>query len=243
MSSGLNEFQIGFEISPIIFTNGIAADLPNGQLPIIAITQNKDFDNGLLSGSLDIPLSEYFATFKPISGGQLVNNQIGMYPFANQTVAANAIITQPIAISLLMICPARGVGGYANKLQTITALKQAFDQHNNLGGTYTIATPAYVYSECIMTSFRDVSPGESKQSQMEWQIDFLRPLLTQEDAQQVMNSLMAKINGGLPQSEDPTWSGNENASDPIMGSFPGVTASDNLVGSSVRITNDQSLVA
>lgn len=243
MNGGLYDFQLGFEVSPIIFTNGIAQELPNGQMPIISITQSGDYDGGLLNGSLSLNLEDYFAIFKPLPGGQLVSNQIGTYPFANQTVAANAIITQPIMISMLMICPARGIGGYQTKLETITALKQAFEQHNSLGGTYTIATPAYIYSECIMVGFRDVSSGESKQAQMEWQIDFMRPLLTEEDAEQVMNSLMAKIDGGLPQSAEPSWSGNENSTDPIMGSFPGVAGSDNLVGSSVRVTNDQSLVA
>ena len=242
MNGGLSDFQLGFEISPIIFVNGIAEGLPNSQMPIISITQNQDYDGGLLNGSLSLNLADYFAVFKPLPGGQLVNNQIGTYPFANQTVAANAIITQPTMISMLMICPARGFGGYQAKLETVTALKQAFDQHNNLGGTYTIATPAFIYSECVMLGFRDVSTGDSKQSQMEWQLDFMRPLLTEEDAEQVMNSLMAKIDGGLPQADEPAWSGNENSTDPIMGAFPGVAASKNLIGSAIRATTNQNLV-
>lgn len=244
MNTGLSDFQLGFEISPILFSGGIAEGLNNGIMPIIAITQAQDYDGGLLNGSLSLNLDSYFANFKPIAGGQLVSNTIGMYPFANQTVAANAIISQPVAISMLMICPARGIGGYQRKLETLTALKQAFDQHNSLGGTYIVVTPSYVYESCVMTGFRDVGLGESKQVQTEWQLDFLRPLLTEEDAAIAMNSLMSKIDGGLPQtSSEPTWSGNENSTDPVMGNFPGVVGSENLIGSSVRYTNDQSLVA
>lgn len=242
MTPGLAEYKLGFELSPIIFTNGIAQDLPNSQLPIISILQNKDFENGLLDGTYSLDFNDYFANFKPMVGAQLVNNQIGLYPFANQTVAANAIVTQPLTISMLMTCPARpSNGGYFGKLQILTALKQAIEQHNNDGGTYTIVTPSFIYSECVMTGFVDVSGGDTRQIQTDWRLDFMRPLLTEEDAEQAMNSLMNKIDGGLPIDGEPSWSGPDNQNDPITGNQPGVVTSDNLRGSSINVFSNQAL--
>ncbi|MES2048851.1 MAG: hypothetical protein V4447_10650 [Pseudomonadota bacterium] len=200
-------FQLGFEISPIILVGGIAAAIPGNMLPIIAITQASSFVLGLLQGNADLNPDNYFARFMPVAGGTLINNQIGQYPFANQTVAANAIVSQPNTISMEMICPVREAGGYTAKLTTITALKQTLDNHIAAGGTFTIATPAYIYTNCVLLQMRDVTGGDTKQKQAVFQFDFMKPLLTLEDATTATNSLMSKIANGLPQSGQPTWSG------------------------------------
>lgn len=232
MSAGRTAFQLGYQVSPIILTGGIAALIPGGMLPIVAITQAPSFVNGLLQGNLSPSLDDYFAQFEPVPGGTLVDNQIGQYPFANQQVAANAIIAQPLHVSLNMVCPVREAGGYVAKLATFGALKAALDAHNGSGGTYTVVTPAYIYTNCVMTGMRDVSGAESKQRQFMWQLDFTKPLVALDTAQNLANSLMARIGGQLPIDGQPTWSGLATAvgntvSNAVQGVIP---AASNLFG-------------
>jgi hypothetical protein len=197
--AGAQAYQLAFRLSPIILTGGIAAFVPGGMLPIISITEALNFTIGLLSGSEDLSLDNFFANFLPLDGATLIDNAIGQYPFANQAVAANAIIAQPLSISMLMLCPARGPAGYASKTATMMALQTALAQHNNSGGTYTVATPTYFYTNCLMTGMRSVAPpAQTKQLQSAFQIDFKQPLLTLQAANQALNAMMGRISEGLP---------------------------------------------
>jgi hypothetical protein len=196
--AGAISYQLAFEVSPIILTNGIATFM-GGMLPIIALTQSVDFLTGLLNGNANPDLDSYFAQFMPLPGATLIDNKIGMYPFANQAIAANAIISQPLVVSLQMIVPARSNGsGVWSKLATMTALQFSLSQHNSLGGTYIVATPSYFYTNCIMTGMRDVSGGETKQAQYRWQLDFVQPLITLAQANQVQSQAMSLISNGAP---------------------------------------------
>jgi hypothetical protein len=230
-------FKLGYEISPIILTGGIAALIPGGMLPIVAITEAANFTLGLLHGSLDINLDNYFAHFKPAPGSMLANNQIGSYPFANQVIAANSIIAQPLPVSLLMSCPANTAGGYVSKLLTMSALKTVLASHSFSGGTYTVATPSYIYTGCILTGLRDVSSSGSKQSQTEWQWDFSQPLISQAGAAQALNGLLSKIGGGLPQTGIPSWSGiASTVGSTASGAVSSVvTGAQNLVGTRISM--------
>lgn len=221
MNPGLAAYKLSFQLSPIIFTNGIASAIPGGMLPIIAITEALNFTEGLLSGGDNINLDDFFANFEPLSGASLVDNQLGKYPFANQAVAANAIIAQPLVISLRMIVPVRNSLGYPTKTATMLALQAAISKHNGSGGTYIVATPSFFYTDCIMTGMRDASSGASKQAQNAWQIDFEKPLLTLAQAQISMNSLMSKISSGAQISGQPAWSGLS----PTVGVPPSLAAS------------------
>jgi hypothetical protein len=223
MSIGQAAFRLAFQISPIILTGGSAASIPGGMLPIVALTEAANFVTGLLSGGDAFDLDNFFAHFQPVQGGTLIDNDVATYPFANQAVAANAIIANPLRLSVQMLCPARGELGYASKLATITALQAALAAHNNAGGTYIVATPAFFYTNCLLLNLRDISGSESNQVQSRWQFEFFKPLLTLEDAQNAQNSLMSKISGGTPIDGDPTWSS--------LSSNVGSTAS--LVGSAV----------
>ena len=107
-SAGGIAFRMAYELSPIIFTNGIASQI-GGALPIILITQALSFIEGALSGGSDLDLDDFFAHFQPLPGSKLASNQYAQVPFANQAVAANARIKQPTSISLRMICLKRGV--------------------------------------------------------------------------------------------------------------------------------------
>src|ERR1700761_3842625 len=184
-------WRLAFECSPILLVDGIAAGITDtgGTLPIIAITEAAHFLSDILSGASNIELDDFFAHFQPMPGGTLIDNQIGTYPFANQQVAANAIIAQPLALSMQMICPARDAFGYPLKLATMITLQTVLYNHNAQGGTYTVLTPSYVYTNGIMTGMRDISSQNTKQVQNTWQLDFLFPLLTVEDAAGVQNGL------------------------------------------------------
>lgn len=204
----LDAWKMSFQLSPIILTGGIAGNIPGGMLPIISLTEGLNFTRGLLSGKISLTnLDEYFATFQPLPGATLISNQVGTYPFANQAVAANAIIAQPLSVSMLMTAPARGPAGYAVKLATMIALQATLASHNNSGGTYTVVTPSYIYTDCLMLDMREAQGGGTKQPQVNWQIDFTRPLLTLQEAQSVQNSLMSRITSGVPIQGQPSWSG------------------------------------
>jgi len=214
MNLGKSIYQLAYEKSPIFLTDGIAEYVPGKILPLIAITQAASpigtIQSGgplgdVLSGNLGVNFDDFYATFKPMAGATLHSNQIGSYPFANQRTAANAIIAQPLQISMHMNCSPRLAGGMVSKLMTATALKNALDNHNFRGGSYTIATPSFLYQGCIMTSFKDITSGESKHVQTDWQIDFVQPLLSQKEANLYQNALMSKITSGLPAGV--LWSG------------------------------------
>lgn len=198
MTPGLAAFRLSFQLSPIILTGGITSAVPGGMLPIISLTEALNFTTGLLSGGDNVDLDSFFANFQPLPGSTLIDQQIGKYSFANQQVAANAVIAEPLVISLRMIIPVRGEGAYAAKLATMLALRATLAQHNSMGGTYTVATPAGFYDNLVMRGLRDVSDPSSKQAQNAYQWDFEQPLLTQAQAAQAQNSAMSKISNGLP---------------------------------------------
>src|ERR1700722_16646450 len=134
MSPEEAQFKMSFQISPIILTNGIADQMSGGLLPIIAITQADDYENGLLSSAVDIDLDDFFAAFRPAAGSKLISNQYGRYPFANQQVAANAVIVQMLNVSLIMDIPVREGSSYFDKLSKLSGLRAALSQHALLGG-------------------------------------------------------------------------------------------------------------
>lgn len=202
-STGRSAFKLAYEISPIILVNGLAQNIPGGLLPIMALTEVLD-----IAGALN---QEFFASYRPLPGSTLEAWQAAEYPFANLKVAANAVVQQPLNISMLMVCPSQTDGGYILKQAIMTALKTALDTHILAGGTFTVITPAYTYTNCLMTNFRDISPPSDKQVQLMYQMDFVQPLIQQGTLQQTLNGLMNKLAGGLPTStSDATslsWSG------------------------------------
>jgi hypothetical protein len=228
ISAGLSVFKLSFEISPIILVGGVAANIPGGgMLPIVAITQALSFVGGLLSGGDDLTdLDDFFAHFVPLPGSTLGEQQIGKYPFANQAVAANAVIRQPLNISLRMICPARDESGYAVKTATMQALKSTLDLHNGSGGTYVVATPSYFYTNCVFLRLFDVSSADDKQVQNTYQWDFEVPLLTLQDAQNAQGNLMNQISNGTAITGSPAWSGlGPTVGNPASGNAPNVVGS------------------
>ena len=69
----------------------------------------------------------------------------------------------------------------AVKSATMSGLKAALDAHNNLGGTYTVFTPAFTYYDMLMLNLSDISTPQSPLPQNTWKWDFRKPLVTQAD--------------------------------------------------------------
>jgi hypothetical protein len=102
-----------------------------------------------------------------------------------------------------MICPAGNQGGYSAKSSIMTTLQSTLALHNNMGGTYSVVTPARIYTFCIMTGMRDISDAGSNQPQFMWQLDFLQPLVSQAAATAALNGLMTKLSNGSAPSGTP----------------------------------------
>jgi hypothetical protein len=204
--AGITEFQLSFQVSPIMLTHGIADNFEGGMLPIISITDSADFESILQAGPA-VPLDDFFAQYIPVDA-LMVENDIAQYPFANQSVAANAIIVGPLALSLRMICPVKDQGGYKSFIATMSNLQSQLAKHNLAGGTYTVATPAMYYTECLLRRLVQISGGPM-QAMQEWRWDFFQPLLTLAQAAQSQNNLMQKLSNGTAFRGEPAWSGAE----------------------------------
>lgn len=232
VSSGLVQYALSYGVSPVYLSGGIAGNLGGGMLPLINLLQAQAFPNVTGPGAFTFSYDDAFAQFIPMPGASLIANQVGEYPFANQATAANAIITQPLNISLQMICPARQPGDAFNKAMVIGALVAALNQHILSGGLFAVATPAYFYDNCVMTGMRDISGGESKQPQWRWQLDFRQPLVTQQQAQTVHNALMSKLASGAQVTPNANgvipWSGAAaGVGDPNSGQAPSYVPASN----------------
>jgi hypothetical protein len=213
------KFKTSFQLSPIILTGGIAS-AQGGGIPIINLTSpgsgvpgntvnlqslaNSASGN---AGTVSSQLDRYFFNWDVVQGGTLINNQIAKFPFLNQAVAANAIIAQPLNISLRATCPAGDQYTWAQKASIISALQATLSQHNNLGGLYTVCTPGYIYQNCILVLVRDVSGNDTKQPQYAWQFDFEQPLVSLQAATQAQNNLMSQFTKQTPTTGNPSWPG------------------------------------
>lgn len=195
-------YDLAFQVSPIILVGGAYGQ---GAMPIIGLLgQLAALGQGIFTSGLNTQSA--FATFLPLPGSTLINNTVGKYPFANQQVAGNAIIQQPLNLSMRMICPVKDRGGYLTKLAILTSLQTSLQAHCAAGGTFNIATPAFIYTNCILTGMADVTSGTTAQKQVEFQLDFEQPLITQADATAALNTLMGKLAGGQ-QVTSSNWSG------------------------------------
>ena len=203
-------YQLAFEISPIFLTGGIATSIINsatasvglstsagvGALPIVALTQAPSFVTGILTGNPPTDLDTYFARFVPLPGSTLIDNDISTYPFANQSIAANAIIAKGLVQSFEMICPATSATPYVVKLATMMMLKASLAQHCQQGGLFTLLTNAGLSNNWILKRVVDISSGDTNQRQWRYQLDFFAPLITLAQAQTAQNNSMSAITNG-----------------------------------------------
>jgi hypothetical protein len=188
-TAGETVFKTAFEISPIILQDGLAL-FAGGYLPLTLITEIIDFP-GLSS-------KQFFAHYKPLAGSTLSEWNVAEYPFVNLQMAANAQIQMPLKVSMLMTAPAQNNGGMLFKQAIFTALKIALENHVQMGGTFIVLTPAYTYTNCLLTSLRDVTSPSDKQVQTVYQWDFVQPLITQSAAAQIVGQFVNGMAGGTP---------------------------------------------
>ena len=229
ISPGYVAWKVAFQLSPILFVGGITGNL-GVPLPIVAFTEAINLPLGLLSNGENIELDDFFANFQPLPGATLVEQEFGRYPFANQQVATNAVIFQPKHISMLMQVPARNQFGYYEKLAIMELLQATITLHNQLGGSYTILTPSYIYTGCVMKSFRDVTVGASHQVQTTWQLDFEQPLLTADTGGGLvgaLNSLYTNLTNGTQSASVAPLA---TTSTPLSGAAPSVIPSSSSAG-------------
>lgn len=235
MSSGRIAYKVAQELSPLVLTGGLAT-AQGGALPIISITNpliqgitatvNSVTVAGQVTGAANPQLDGTGVNYYPVAGGTLIDNQVAIYPFANQAVAANAIISQPLNISMSMLIPATELLPFSQRLSIMMALVSTLKIHINLGGLFSVITSVYVYTNTILKMMRDVSGGETNQSQYRWQLDFYQPLVTLQAANQAQNGLMQTLTKGTPISGTPSWATGLQINNPtnVQGLVPPATA-------------------
>jgi hypothetical protein len=203
-------YDASFQISPIILSGGLFSSALGGVMALSGLVSTVIND---VTGSDLLPTVRYV----PLPGATVINNTVATYPFANQAVAGNAVIRNPKNVSLLMIAPVNSVGGYLLKMATFMALQSTFEAHTAAGGTFHVLTPSYPYFDCLMTGMTDVTSGEGHQQQIQWQIDFVQPLVTQQQAQTAWNGMMSKISGGQQITSSSWNAAAATAGTPVQG--------------------------
>jgi hypothetical protein len=210
-------YDLAYQQSPIILNGGLFASALGGMAPIQSLL------GGLISdvtGGTDLlPTTK----FVPVPGATAISNTVATYPFANRFVAGNAVIRNPKNISLLMIAPVNSVGGYLLKQATFMALQSTFEAHTAAGGTYHVITPSYPYFDCVMATMTDVTSGGGYQQQIQWQIDFVQPLITQQQAQTAWNGMMSQISGGQQLTTSSWTEAASTAGTPVQGAASAVS--------------------
>jgi hypothetical protein len=197
--AGITAWDYSFRITPIILTGGIASSFPGGAAPIVNFTEPALFTSLISLALGDLGTDNFFAHFQPLPGGTLIENALGEYPFANQAVAANAIITMPLVVPMMMICTVKPGNSYWAKFSIMQALQATLAQHSTMGGTYTVLTPTNQYQNGILMRMADItSGGEGQQPQTRWQLDFRFPLISLQQATQAYNNQMSKLAGATP---------------------------------------------
>lgn len=200
-------YDLTFQVSPIILTGGIASGIIGGMLPISLLLGGLA---GLVQGAISnggITMRDFPWRFLVQPGTQVISQSIGEYPFANRHVAANATIEQPLNISYKLINPVNNAGGYLTKLPLFTSLQSSLVAHNSSGGTYTLIMPSLILQNCVMLDMSDATAGGT-QAQIQWIMNFRKPLISVQAGQQAFNGLMNILSQGQ-QSATGAWSGIE----------------------------------
>jgi len=195
-------YELAFETSPIILNGGLFGA---GMMPLGVVGLVGDLA-GMAAGNSS--LSDYFPDqkFVVMPGATAISYDVAMYPFANREVAANAVIRKPKTVSLMFISPVNSTGGYMLKTALFTLMQTVLEAHITAGGTFHIITPSMIYMDCLLTNVSDITGGEGRQQQIQWQFDFIQPLVSQAGADTAQNVMMNAISGGQ-QITTESWSG------------------------------------
>lgn len=210
-------WDLVYRVSPIILTGGIASSASNSLsitglfgsvfnsltglgIPIATILDPLGLltnPTSIINGSLST--DDLFAHFEPIPGGTVLDFESAKFPFANQSVAANAMIQKELTISLHMECAYRNANSIVSRIATLQAMQATLTQHVVQGGTFTVLTPGAIYSNALLLRITDVTPDPTMpQTAFQW--DFEQPLITTAAAAGASSTLMSKLLGGQQAS-------------------------------------------
>jgi hypothetical protein len=241
------DFQLSYQVCPIVLIGGIAG---TGVLPIASLlnpgqssqnvqevtsaTSDFNVDPTRVSAALD---AFTFGSFRVLPGGTLMDNENAKYPLATMSVAANAIVTNPLRLAVEMVTPASGDVTFSQRLSIFTSLKNVLDHHIAAGGYFNVATPAFIYTGCLLLNLVDASDvPEGAQTQTRWVWNFEQPLITLRQAEAAVNVAMGKVTGqtynaGQPPGKKPLLT---SVSSPSVGQqiTPGA---DNAAGTTQTI--------
>lgn len=193
----LATYKNAYQINPIVLVEGVAG--AGGKTPL-----GDYLNKGVVTLGDNTKNVNYFANFRILPGHTLIDNQVATYPFANQTTAANAVITQPLKLSIEMVVPADNTVNFALKKAVMTNLKTTLDTHTALGGYYNVATPNYIYTGCLLTSLIDSTDEQlGSQVQIHWIWNFMKPLLTAEEVQAAQNPQMSAMSRQTQNTSNP----------------------------------------
>lgn len=208
------DFQLSYQVCPIVLIGGIAG---TGVLPVTNLLNPNS--HGAISRAITIlgignnaesqpaqPQNSAFAfgSFRVLPGGSLMDSDIAKYPLATMAVAANAIITNPLRVSVEMVTPASADVNMSQRLSIFTSLKNVLDNHIAAGGYFNVATPAFIYTGCLLLNLVDTSDvPDGAQTQVRWVWNFEKPLITLREAQTVVNNAMSKVQGQTYNAGNP----------------------------------------
>lgn len=182
------KFRMQYEYAPILLKYGIADGFSEKVMSILQLTQQ---------GGYPVSDSGYFGYFAFVNGGTYMQNTVAQYPFANQYVAANAIVRQPNNVSLLMNCPATASMPIDRRQSIFQSLIASLDRHVAMGGLFVVYTPMGILDNCVLLATRDASNGENAILQNGIIFDFQQPLImTIDDANKASNTTAGKIDAG-----------------------------------------------
>jgi hypothetical protein len=212
---GLTAWKAYYQVCPIYLTGGIAGSGSGNTVsliqlltaasvvPVVGIGPQQPTNLGGALGPQQpqtvVSLDDAFGAFNVLPGGTLLVYTVPKYPLADQTMAANATVREPLTLSLVWETPMRGANAFTIKAQTMIQLKGLLDNHCNAGGMFTVFTPSYFYSNLILTALTDTSRAGNPLPQNAWRWDFERPqVVTLDEGQGVQSQLLQKVTGGIP---------------------------------------------
>lgn len=205
---------MAYEITPIILTGGIASSQGDG-LPIVALTQ-PGYQSDPVTGGASPSLDDFNFNYTPLAGSRLLKFMAGTYPYANQAIAANALIQDPNSVSLLMFCPATLDWPFSARKSDINSLVSSLKLHQSLGGQYSVVTPAYTWTGALLLELLDVSGADSHQYQYAWQWNFFAPLTSIEQAVAAQNGLASTLTNQTQPAGSTGWPAGLNVQNPTQ---------------------------
>jgi len=203
------DFQLSYQVCPIVLVGGIAG---TGVLPISNLLNPSGGSTTLSTSSTGGQAGQQqsgtnaftFGSFRVLPGGTLMDNDTAKYPLATMAVAANAIITNPLRLGVEMVTPASADVSLSQRMSIFTSLKNVLDNHIAAGGYFNVATPAFIYTGCLLLNLVDASDvPDGAQTQTRWVWNFEKPLITLQEAQAVVNNAMSKLTGQTYNAGNP----------------------------------------